>query len=81
MGPFSLYLPAQNAPVLRLGPNRNFGIFVFMNIFYSLFYAFGFLMSLLMWVGPIQGQGTIFKKSTDEGAAVSNSEMAVAAED
>ena len=32
-----------------------------MNIFYSVFYAFAYLMAILMWIGPIQGSGTIYR--------------------
>eukprot|EP01049_Picozoa_sp_SAG25_P006437 SAG25_NODE_484_length_7474_cov_11.267823_3_plen_954_part_00 len=38
---------------------QRFGIFVFMNIFYSAVYAFVFLMAVLMQIGPIGDQGRV----------------------
>jgi hypothetical protein len=47
---------------------QRFGIFVFMNIFYSTAFAFIFLMGILMLIGPIQGAGRIMKKGGDGGS-------------
>lgn len=49
---------------------QRFGIFVFMNIFYSTAFAFVFLMAILMLIGPIQGAGRVLNK--DKGAGDPN---------
>lgn len=51
---------------------ERFGIFVFMNIFYSTAFAFVFLMGILMTIGPIQGAGRIVKKGKGGEASASD---------
>ena len=42
---------------------ERFGIFVFINILFSCIFAFVFLMAIMLQIGPMNGEGTIVKKS------------------
>lgn len=57
---------------------ERFGIFVFMNIFFSTAFAFIFLMAILMLIGPIQGAGqirlTVCMNDGSTGTPVGNTE-------
>jgi predicted RND superfamily exporter protein len=55
---------------------QRFGIFVFMNIFYSTAFAFVFLMAILMVIGPIQGAGRMMKKDKGAGDPTADNETA-----
>ena len=55
---------------------QRFGIFVFMNIFYSTAFAFVFLMAILMVMGPIQGAGRMMKKDKGAGDPTADNETA-----